>query len=86
MMAGSSKKATKTYLGMIQSMQISGWPPKMIKANNPTISIIKEEAQRLYHPHDNTFIISLSIVDFSTQRALVDNESSANILYYPTFQ
>ena len=37
-------------------------------------------------PHDDALVINLTIADFNTLRVLVDNGSSADILYYPTFQ
>ena len=42
--------------------------------------------ERVHHPHDNAIVITLLIVDYTTKRVLMDNESLANILYYPTFQ
>ena len=71
---------------MVQSVQIFGQPPKATRVNNPTISFTKEDARRLHHPHDNTLVISLSIADFNTQRVLIGNGSSADILYYLAFQ
>ena len=65
-MVRSSKKARKTYLCMVQSVQISEWPPKATKLDNPTISFLKEDARRLHHPHDNALVINLSIADFNT--------------------
>ena len=41
---------------------------------------------RIHHPHDDAIVITLLIVDYTTRRVLVDNGSSADILYYPTFQ
>ena len=57
-----------------------------MRVDNPTINFIEEDARQLHHPHDNTLVISLSITNFNTQRVLMDNGSSADILYYPTFQ
>ena len=85
-MAGSSIKARKTYLRMVQSVQISRQPPKVAKVENPAISFVEEDARRLHHPYDDALVISLSITDFNTQRVLVDNRSSTDILYYPAFQ
>lgn len=45
----------------------------MTKVDNPTISFIEEDAKQLYHPHEDTLDISLSIADFNNQRVLVDN-------------
>ena len=85
-LAGSSKKARKMYLQMVQSIQILGRPSKATRVDNPAISFIEEDARRLHHPHDDALVISLSIADFNTRRVLVDNGSSADILYYPAFQ
>ena len=85
-MAGSSKKARKTYLCMVQSIQIFGRPPKATKIDNPAICFMEENARRLHHHYDDALVISLLIEDLNTRRVLVDNERSADILYYPTFQ
>ena len=74
------------YLQMVQNVHILGRPPKTTRVDNPAISFIEEDAQRLHHPHDDTLVINLSIVDFNTRRVLVDNGSSTDILYYPAFQ
>ena len=83
MMAGSSKKARKTYLWMVQSIQISGRLHKTTSVDNPVINFTEEDARRLHHPHDDALVINLLIADFNTQQVLVDN---ADILYYPAFQ
>ena len=46
----------------------------------------EEDAQRLHHPHDDALVVSIRVGDYNTYRVLVDNGSSANILYYPAFQ
>ena len=79
-MAGSSKKAKKTYLCTVQNVQISGWPPKATRVDNPTINFTEEDARQLHHPHDYPLVISLSIVDFNSRQVLVDNPISADIL------
>ena len=45
-----------------------------------------EDAARKHHPHDDAIIITLLIADYTARRVLVDNGSSADILYYPAFQ
>ncbi|XP_030946323.1 uncharacterized protein LOC115970840 [Quercus lobata] len=84
--AGSSKKARKTYLGMIHSIQLTGSAPKMPRINNPVIGFSEDVARRLHHPHDDALVVSLQIGDYNMHRVLVDNGSSADILYYPAFQ
>ena len=50
------------------------------------ITFTDEDVERGHHPHDDAIVITLLIVDSTTKRVLVDNESLADILYYPTFQ
>jgi len=84
--SGSSKKTYKTYLRMVQSIQLIGFVPKMVWIDNPIIEFSKEDAQRLHHPHDDALVISIQVGDYNTHRVLVDNGSSADILYDSAFQ
>ena len=84
--SSSSKKACKTYLRIVQNIQLIGYAPKMARVNNPVIGFTKENAQRLHHPHDDALVVSIWVGDYNTYKVLVDNESSVDILYYPTFQ
>ena len=65
-LVGSSKKARKTYLWMVQSVQISGRPPKVTRVDNLAISFTEEDTRRLHHSHDNALVINLSIANFNT--------------------
>ena len=82
----SSKKARKTYLRMVQNVQLTGSVPKIARRESPIIGFSKENARRLHHPHDDALVVSIRIEDYNMHRVLVDNGSSADILYYPTFQ
>ena len=82
---GSSKKARKTYLRMVHSVQLIGSVPKMPRIDYPVIRFSKDDARRLHHPHDDALMVSLQIGDYNMHRVLVDNGSSADILYYPAF-
>ena len=57
----------------------------MREANKQAITFIDEDAERVHHPYDDAIVITLLIVDYTTRRVLVDNGSSAYILYYPAF-
>lgn len=83
-MAGLTKKVRKTYLHMVQSVQISEWPPKMTRVDSPIISFTTDDARQL-HPHNDALVITLTIANFTTRRVLVDNGSSMDILYYLAF-
>ena len=81
--AGSSKKARKTYLRMVQ---LTGSVPNMLRMGNPVINFSEDDARRLHHPHGDALVVSLQIGDYNMHRVLVDNGSTANILYYLAFQ
>ena len=83
---GSSKKARKTYLRMVQNVQLTGFVPKIARRESSIIGFSEEDARRLYHPHDDAFVISVRVGDYNVHQMLVDNGSSADILYYPAFQ
>jgi len=70
----------------VQNVQLSGRYPRTKETDEPVISFTDEEAERIHYPHDDAIVITLLIADYTTRRVLVDNGSSADILYYPTFQ
>ena len=63
-----------------------GFVLKMVRIDNPVIGFLKKDAWRLHHPYDDVLVISIRVGDYNTHRVLVDNGSSADILYYPAFQ
>ena len=83
--ASSSKKAHKTYLRMVHTVQLTGFVPKMPRVDNPTIEFSEDDARRVHHPHDDALVVSLQIGDKNMHCVLVDNGSSVDILYYPAF-
>ena len=83
---GSSKKAYKTYLKMVQNVQLMSSVPKIARRESPIIGFSKEDARCLHHPHDDALVVSIRIGDYNMHQVLVDNGDSADILYYPVFQ
>ena len=75
----SSKKTRKTYLKMVQNVQLTGSIPKIAWRESPIIRFSEEDARRLHHPHDDALVVSIQIEDYNMHRVLVDNESSADI-------
>ena len=82
----SSKKARKTYLRMVQNVQLTGSVPKIARRESPVIEFSEEGARRLHHPLDDALVVSIRIEDYNMHRVLVNNGSSADILYYPAFK
>ena len=56
---GLSKKARKTYLRMVQNVQLIGIVPKMTQIDNPVVDFSEEDAQHLHHPHDDALVVSI---------------------------
>ena len=83
---GQSSKTRKTYLKVVQNIQLYGRSTKTRNLDEQAITFTDKDAARIHHPHDDAIIISLLIADYSTRRVLVDNGSSADILYYLAFQ
>ena len=70
---GSSRKARKTYLRMVQNVQLIGTLPKIAQRESPIIGFSEEDARRLHHPHDDALIVSIHVRDYNVHRVLVDN-------------
>ena len=83
---GSSKKARKTYLRMVQNVQLTGSVPKIARRESPIIGFSEEDARCLHHPHDDALVVSVRVKDYNVHQMLVDNGSLTDILYYLAFQ
>ena len=83
---GLSKKARKTYLRMVQNVQLTGSVPKITLRESSVIGFSEEDARRLHHPQDDALVVSVWVGDYNVHWMVVDNGSSADILYYPAFQ
>ena len=46
----------------------------------------EEDAREVKQPHDDPLVIMIMIEGFNNKRVLVDNGSSADIIYLSTFQ
>ena len=83
---GQPFKSRKPYLKVVQNVQRSGRSPRTRNTDEQAITFTDENAERVHHPHDDAIVITLLVASYTTRRVLVDNESSADILYYPAFQ
>ena len=50
------------------------------------MSFNEEDARGVKQPYNDPLVITLTIKGFNTKRILVDNSSSADIIYLPAFQ
>ena len=82
----SLSKSKKTYLQVVQNVQLTGCPSRTSGEDKPAIIFTDEDARRLHHPHDDAIVITLTIAYYTTRRVLIDNRSLVDILYYLAFQ
>ena len=61
-------------------------PPFKQKRTDQDMSFNKADARGVKQPHNDPLVIMLTIEGFNTKRILVDNSSSADIIYLPAFQ
>jgi hypothetical protein len=50
------------------------------------ISFSEEDARGTHQPHDDALVVTINIAGFTTRRVMIDNGSSADILYLPAYQ
>ena len=71
---------------MVQNVQLTGSVPKIARRESLVIGFSKEDMRRLHHPHDDALVVNIQVGDYNVHRMLVDNGSSADIVYYLAFQ
>ena len=60
---GQSSRSRKTYLKVVQNVQLSGWSPKTRTLDEQAITFTDEDASRIHHPHDDAIVITVLIAD-----------------------
>jgi hypothetical protein len=50
------------------------------------ITFSEDNARGIYQPHDDALVVTMTIAGFITRRVLIDNGSSADIIYLPSYQ
>ena len=53
--------------------------------NDQVISFSEDDARGIHQPHDDTLVVIMTIVGFITRQVLIDNGSSADIIYLPAY-
>ena len=83
-MGGSFRSLKKLYQRQVNS--VHSLPPLMQRWTDQDMYFSEEDARGVKQPHDNPLVIMIMIEGFNTRRVLVDNGSSANIIYLSAFQ
>ncbi|XP_074336792.1 uncharacterized protein LOC141673965 [Apium graveolens] len=71
---------------LIDIHRVETRPPKVFKGESMDTIFREADARWVHHPHNDALVISIHIRTKNIHRAFVDNGSSANILYYSTFE
>ncbi|XP_023928699.1 uncharacterized protein LOC112040039 [Quercus suber] len=58
----------------------------MPKNDKPDIVFSERDSRGIRQPHDNPLVIMLRVEEFNIHQVLIDNGSSADIIYLPAFQ
>lgn len=53
--------------------------------NTPVISFGEGDEEGVLYPHDDTLVVTTLVANFTTRRILIDNNNSANILFWDAF-
>ena len=81
---GSFRFLKKAYQRQVNSVHVI--PPFKQRKTDQDMSFNDRDATGVKQPHNDPLVIMLNIEGFNTKRILVDNGSSADIIYLPTFQ
>ena len=81
---GSFKSLKKACQRQVNSVHMI--PPFKKKRTDQDRSFNEANARGVKQPHNDPLVIMQTIEGFNTKRILVDNGSSADIIYLPTFQ
>ena len=55
------------------------------RQTNQDMYFLEEDARGMKQPYDDPLVVMVMIEGFNTRRVLVDNESSADIIYLSAF-
>lgn len=83
----SARKAhTQTMRSSSKQVYITNRPRKCPRIFQEDITFTEEDSREVQHPHDNALVVMLIIANHRTRRILINNGSSADILYVSTFE
>ncbi|XP_059441975.1 uncharacterized protein LOC132174318 [Corylus avellana] len=84
--SSSSRKAYARRTKANNEVLSVGRPLKIARRTRMAISFSEEDERGVIFPHDDALIVTLMVANHKIHRVLVDNGSSADILYWPVFK
>ena len=86
MASGTLKSLKKAHMREINSIHSRLPPMKMLKNDEPDIVFLERDDRGIRQPYDDPLVIMLKVEEFNIHQVLIDNGSSADIIYLPMFQ
>jgi hypothetical protein len=85
---GDSNSARKAYARSLKGQEVYSLhrPSKAVRTDSVVLCFSEEDAQGVVIPHDDALVVTLTVANHGIHRILMDNGSSADILYWPAFQ
>ncbi|XP_059441915.1 uncharacterized protein LOC132174241 [Corylus avellana] len=85
---GESNSARRAHAREVQTEQVLFLerPAKTLKREPMVLSFTDEDGNRVMMPHNDALVVTVTVANHLLHRILVDNGSSANILYWPVFK
>jgi hypothetical protein len=85
---GESSSARKAYARQVKVEEILllQMPSKLQKKDSMILEFSEEDAKEVSMPHDDALVVTVIVANHVVHRVLVDNGSSAYILYWTVFQ
>ncbi|XP_065638182.1 uncharacterized protein LOC136071148 [Quercus suber] len=81
---GSFKSLKKTHQRQVNNVHMTPLPKH--RRTNQDMTFNESDSRGVKQPHNDPLVIMLTIEGFDTKRILVDNGSSADIIYFFAFQ
>jgi hypothetical protein len=83
---GTSRSSRKAYARQAHNILVTQRPQKNVKMDDQVISFSEDDARGIHQPQDDALVVTMTISGFITRRVLIDNGSSADIIYLPAYQ
>uniref|UniRef100_A0A2N9IZJ8 Reverse transcriptase domain-containing protein n=1 Tax=Fagus sylvatica TaxID=28930 RepID=A0A2N9IZJ8_FAGSY len=83
---GTSRLSRKAYARQAHNILVTQRPQKNVKLDDQVITFSEDDAREIHQPQDDTQVVTMTIAGFITRRVLINNGSSADIIYLPEYQ